>query len=67
MTSQEKSKALADAEKAGIDLSLIDVNLSLSVRERWQQHDDALSLALKLAAAGKARDAKLQSTAATAH
>jgi hypothetical protein len=52
-----------EARSAGIDLDLLDTNLALSVKERWQQHDAALELALKLEAAGKLRDARLQSIA----
>jgi hypothetical protein len=54
-------QALEEARRAGIDLDLLDTNLALSVKERWQQHDAALELALKLQAAGKLRDARLQS------
>lgn len=57
-------QALEDARRAGIDLDLLDTNLALSVKERWQQHDAALALALKLQAAGELRNARLQSTAA---
>jgi hypothetical protein len=56
-------QALEEARRAGIDLDLLDTNLALSVKERWQQHDAALELALKLQAAGKLRDARLQSAA----
>ena len=40
--------ALIEAQRAGIDLDLIDANLALTVKERWQQHDGALRLILKL-------------------
>lgn len=56
-------QALEEARRAGIDLSLLDSNLALSVKERWQQHDSALDLVVKLQAARKAIDAKLQSSA----
>jgi hypothetical protein len=36
------------ARRAGIDLDLLDTNLALSVAQRWQQHDEALELALAL-------------------
>lgn len=62
MNHVEQIEALEAARRAGIDLDLLDTNLELSVKERWQQHDAAMELALKLEAAGKARDAKLQST-----
>lgn len=58
------AQAIEEARRAGIDLDLLDSNLALPVKERWAQHDGALELALKLEAAGKARDAKFQSTAA---
>ena len=38
-------QALEEARRAGIDLDLLDTNLALSVKERWQQHDAALELA----------------------
>lgn len=46
-----------EARLAGIDLDLIATNLALSVKERWQQHDAALRLILKLEAAKAAFDA----------
>jgi len=52
----DPADALEEARKAGIDLSLLDANLKLSVKERWQQHAGALQLALKLEEAGKKRD-----------
>ena len=61
---EQPNQALEDARRAGIDLDLLETNLALSVKERWQQHDAAMELALKLEAAGKARDAKLQSITA---
>ncbi len=56
------AEALAAAERAGIDLSLIEVNLGLSVKERWEQHDAALELIFKLQQARERADAQLQST-----
>ncbi len=56
-------QAIEEARRAGIDLSLLDSNLALSVKERWQQHDAALDLVLKLQAARKEFDAKLQPAA----
>jgi hypothetical protein len=64
MTNAEE--AIEEARRADIDLDLLDANLALSVKERWTRHDAALELALKLEQAGKDRDEKLQSTAATA-
>ncbi|MEO6875201.1 MAG: hypothetical protein ABI222_10315 [Opitutaceae bacterium] len=58
--------ALEAARRAGIDLDLLDSNLALTVMERWKQHDAALELALKLQTARKVKDAKFQSTPATA-
>ena len=52
---------LEEACRAGIDLDLLDTNLALTVKERWEQHDAALELALKLQAAGESRNARLQS------
>ena len=58
-------QALEEARQAGIDLDLLDTNLALSVKERWEQHDGALALALKLQTAGKLKDARLQSSASS--
>jgi hypothetical protein len=63
----QPDQALEEARRAGIDLDLLDTNLAMTVKERWQQHDAALELALKLETAGKARDARLQSNTAAAH
>ena len=60
------AQAIEAARRAGIDLDLLDSNLALSVKERWRLHDEALNLAMKLREAAERRDAKLQSTAATA-
>lgn len=57
------NQAIEEARQAGIDLDLLDSNLALSVKERWEQHDSALDLVLKLQAARKEFDAKLQSVA----
>ena len=67
MNHADQVEALEAARRAGIDLDLLDTNLALSVKERWEQHNGAMELALKLEEAGKARDAKLQSHTATAH
>jgi hypothetical protein len=53
---------LEQARQAGIDLDLIDTNLALRVQDRWQQHDGALRLILKLQEAKAAHDAGLQPT-----
>ena len=52
----DPARALEEARKAGIDLSLLDANLALTVKERWEQHAAALKLALKLEEAGRKRD-----------
>ncbi len=52
---------LQGARRVGVDLDLIDTNLALTVKERWQQHDGALRLILKLEKAKADRDARLQS------
>lgn len=54
----EHEQAIAEAEKAGFDLSLVDVNLQLSHEERLLQHAAALEFALELAAAGAAHYAQ---------
>ena len=46
------SQAIEEARRAGIDVDLLDVNLALSVGERWRQHDAALQLAVKLEQCG---------------
>ena len=55
-----EERTFEEARQAGIDLDLIDTNLSLPVRERWRQHDAALALILKLEQAKAADDAGLQ-------
>ena len=61
----KSDQALEDARRAGIDLDLTDINLALSVQERWAQHSAALELFLQLEEARKVRDAKLRSAAGT--
>ncbi len=65
MTKEQQQQALDEARKAGIDLDLLDLNLSLSVAERWRQHDEALALVEKLEAARKSRDDAVQPSPAT--
>ena len=65
MTKDQQRQALDDARAAGIDLDLLDLNLSLSVAERWRQHGEALAFIEKLEAARKVRDDSVQPTAAT--
>jgi len=57
----EQTKAIEGARRAGIDLDRLDSNLALTVKERWQQHDVALDLVVKLQAARRKLDAKPQS------
>lgn len=59
VTPQEKVQAIEAARAAGIDLEMLEMNLELSVKERWAQHDAALDFAEKLVAAKKAKDAQL--------
>jgi hypothetical protein len=40
--------AIAEAERAGFDLSLVAHSLTLTPAERAQEHDGALALALEL-------------------
>ena len=56
MTADEK--AIEEAERAGIDLSLVDSNLRLSFEERLLRHDAALEFVLELRAAGAAMHAQ---------
>jgi len=42
------SDAIQEAEEAGFDLNLIELNLSLSPSERIEQHQSALDLVLEL-------------------
>jgi hypothetical protein len=46
--------AIEEAEKAGFDLSLVDLSLAVSPEERVLQHAAALQFALELSAAGAA-------------
>ena len=57
------ASAIADAERAGIDLSLIDVNLSYSYEQRAIQHQEALNLALELERVGRELRERNQSPA----
>jgi hypothetical protein len=49
----DSPSAISEAERAGIDLSLIDVNLSYSYEQRAIQHQEALNLALELERVGR--------------
>ena len=45
--------AIEEAERAGIDLSLVEESLRLSYDQRALQHQEALNLALELERAGR--------------
>jgi hypothetical protein len=45
--------ATEEAERAGIDMSLIDENLRLTPEQRALQHDSALELVIAMEAAGR--------------
>jgi len=60
MTTAQQQQALDEARKAGIDLDLLDLNLSMSVGERWRRHDEALALVEQLEAARIKRDDAVQ-------
>ena len=50
------------AERAGVDLSLIDDSLSRSYEERAIQHQEALNLALEMERAGNELRERYQSS-----
>ena len=64
MTIEQAHAAIAEAERAGFDLSLVDSNLALSVEERLLRHDAALEFKLALRAAGEAMYAQAAHAAA---
>jgi beta-glucosidase-like glycosyl hydrolase len=52
-------EVIAEAIRAGIDLEMVEHNLTLSPEERARQHDDALRTVLELKRCGeemRARD-----------
>jgi hypothetical protein len=53
MTIEQANAAIAEAERAGFDLSLVDCNLAVTPEERCLQHASALEFALALRAAGE--------------
>jgi hypothetical protein len=63
MTETQAYAAIAEAERAGFDLSLVDSNLALSVEQRLLRHDAALEFKLALRAAGEAMYAQAASVA----
>jgi hypothetical protein len=54
MTREQAQAAILEAERAGLDLSLVDSNLRLSLEDRLRRHDAALEFKLALRAAGEA-------------
>ena len=66
MTKEQAQAAIAEAERAGLDLSLVDSNLGLSFEERLRRHDAALEFKLALRAAGQAMYAQAARTPAPA-
>ena len=58
-------KAIAEAERVGFDLSLVDCNLELTHEQRLLQHDSALELVLEMRAAGAAFYAQAASSPPT--
>jgi len=48
---------IAEAERAGFDLSLVDANLLLTPEQRALKHDQALALVLELDRIRQERDA----------
>jgi hypothetical protein len=55
--------AVEEAERAGFDLSLVDVSLGHTYEKRAVQHQAALDLALELERAGREFRDRTQSTA----
>lgn len=62
----DPTDAIESAERAGIDLGLIDDNLRLSHEQRALQHQDALDLALAIERAGQELRERSADTAAKA-
>ena len=57
------ANAIAEAVRAGFDLSLVDVSLGYDYTKRAEQHQAALDLALALADAGRRLRGESQPTA----
>jgi hypothetical protein len=66
MTRAQAQAAIREAERAGLDLSLVDSNLRLSPEDRLRRHDAALAFKLALRAAGEAMYAQAARAAAPA-
>lgn len=62
----DPSTALEIADRAGIDLGLIDDNLRLTFEQRAMQHQAALDFALEVERAGQRLRERSAKTAATA-
>jgi hypothetical protein len=54
MSAAEREQAIAEAIRAGFDLSIVDSNFALSPNERALRHDSALQLVHALREAGSA-------------
>jgi hypothetical protein len=67
MTPDERARILAEAEKAGVDLSLLRDNLRLTPNERVERHQQALArvLAFRNACRLPVEDQRLTSAPAT--
>lgn len=63
MNRNEAIAALAAAEKAGIDLSLLDSNLALSYEDRVLRHESALELMQTMREAGLAHEKSIDAAA----
>jgi len=61
----ESEKAIAEAENAGFDLSLVDSNLALTVEQRMLHHDSALEFVQQLRKAGAVKYASVAPSAPT--
>jgi hypothetical protein len=66
MTREQAQAAIREAERAGLDLSLVDSNLRLSLEDRLRRHDAALAFKLALRAAGEAMYAQAARASAPA-
>ena len=62
----QANDALAEAERAGFDLSLMEENLRLTAAERIRRHDQALALVREFDRIRRERDAKLEGVAPAA-
>ena len=58
-----QDNAIAEAKKAGFDLSLVNDSLALSHTERAKPHDQALDLVLELDRIREERNAKFKTAA----